>query len=61
MPITIKKVEPQFKHVKNEPIKDLPWEEFWRTWDKLMDKGMFVQANIFIHRRYNYRWTKGLD
>jgi len=59
--LTIRKVQPIHTFVKNEPIKDLPFEEFWKTWDKLMDKGMFIQANIFLVRRYNYRWSKGLD
>ncbi len=59
--LTIRKVQPIMKMVKNEPIKDLPFEEFWKTWDKLMDKGMFIQANIFLVRRYNNRWSKGLD
>lgn len=59
--LIIKKVQPIMKMVKNEPIKDLPFEEFWRTWDKLMDKEMFIQANIFLVRRYNNRWNRGLD
>jgi len=57
----IQHVKPRLTFVKSEPIPGLPFEEFWRTFDKLLDKGMIVQANIFLYRRYNPRWNEGLD
>lgn len=56
----IKKVKPKLTLVKSKPIEGLPFDDFWKSWDRLMDKEMFVEANIFLHQRYNPRWNRGL-
>lgn len=57
----INKVKPKLTFVKSEPIDGLPFEDFWKSWDRLIDREMFMEANIFLHRRYNPKWTGGLD
>ena len=55
----IDKVKPKLTYVRSEPIEGLPWEAFWKSWDRLMDKEMFLEANIFLHHRYNPKWNEG--
>lgn len=58
--LRIKGARPRIIHVKNEPIKDLPFDDFWKSWDRLMDREMFMEANIFLQQRYNNGWNRGL-
>lgn len=55
----INKVKPNMIFVKNEPMEGLPFDDFWKSWDRLMNKEMYREANIFLHQRYNPIWNKG--
>lgn len=59
--IIIKKATPIFKHIKNEPIPGVTWEQFWEVWDSLMKHDKIQEATIFLQQRYNQRWNRGLD
>ena len=49
----------QQQFIKNEPDHDMSFESFWDIWDNLMNRDMFIQANIFLLQRYNRRWNEG--
>ena len=55
----IKGARPRIIHIKNEPMLGLPFEGFWQSWDRLMDREMFNEANIFLQQRYNRKWNFG--
>lgn len=57
--LIIKGARPRIIHVKNEPVPGLPFDDFWKSWDRLMDKEMFMEANIFLQQRYNKKWSVG--
>ena len=58
--VHIKKATPIFRNVKNEPIPEVTFEQFWEVWDKLMDQGKIQEATIFLQQRYNPKWNRGL-
>lgn len=37
----------------------MTFEEFWKMWDRLMDKEMYNEAWIFLYSNYKEKWNRG--